>query len=157
MAERLSETNGIVYVLKPGDHQAGVDGDSINMRDFRKITFLFQTAALTNNAIIKIFSGATAGTKTTAETFHYRTADADQGSANADTFADRVSSAALTMVAATFDNKMTLLEFETDNMTADQPWLTLEIGSEANPFNASVVAILEEARYKANDLPTALV
>ena len=29
MANNYSENNNIVYVLKPGDHQAGVDGDSV--------------------------------------------------------------------------------------------------------------------------------
>ncbi len=158
MAERLSETNGIVYAIKPGDHQsAGIDSDSFIMRDFRKATFVIQFAALTGDALLTVNSGASAGTKTTAETFHTRLADAVQGSATADTFGDRTSSASLTLTAATYQNKTLLVEIETDNITQDQPWITLNLSSAASALNASAIAILEEARYKANDLPTALV
>ena len=73
-----------VYVLKPGQHSAGVDGDSINMGKLHTVRFLIQFAALTGNAILKIFSGATEGAKTTAKQFRYTLAQAAQGAADGD-------------------------------------------------------------------------
>jgi hypothetical protein len=150
---RLSETKSLVYVRKPGDHQAGVDGDSLNMAKVYSIAFLLQFAAITGDAILKIFSGASAGTKTTAETFRYRLADADQGSALADNFGAWATSAALTLTAATYDNKLLVVELDSDQMTEGQPWATLELGAEASALNASIVAV-GEPRFKAHDVPT---
>ena len=139
-----------VYVLKPGDHQAGVDGDSINMGLLHTVRFLIQAGALTGNAVLKLFSGATEGTKTTAETFRYALAQGDQGAADADKLAAWATSAALTLTATTYDLRMLVVELDPNAITIDQPWLTLEIGSEASTFNASIVAV-GEARWKAQD------
>jgi len=48
---RLSEEKGIVYILKPADHAAGVAGESINTKGFRHVTFLVQCATLTDNGV----------------------------------------------------------------------------------------------------------
>ena len=153
---RLSENNGLVYVLKPGDHQAGVDGDSFSMKNFRHFCIDLLTAVLTGDAVLKIFSGATAGTKTTAETFHYRLADAEQGVDEADTFGAWTDSAALTLTAATYDNKQLIIEMDGAELTDAQPWITMEIGAESSAFNAAAVAVLSEPRYSAHDMPTAI-
>ncbi len=150
-----SENHNIVYTLKPGDHQAGVDGDSVKFGGMQRVVFLVMMATLTGDAILKFFSGATAGTKTTALTFRYRLADAAQGSATADTFGDWTTSAALTLTAATYANKMLLVEIEEAEMTADEPWLTPEVGSEASAFNAAM-AMLGDATHKRHDIPTAI-
>ena len=153
---RLSERHGIVYVLKPADHAAGVDGESFTMRDFRLATFVLQFASLTGDAVLTVNSGATDGTKTTAETFNYRLADAVQAAATADTFGDWATSAALTLTAATYQNKTLVVEIDTGDLTDGQEFVTLSLSSAASALNASVVAILSEARYRAHDLPTAL-
>ena len=70
---RLSESNGIVYVLKPADYGGGGTGESINTEGCSHVTFLLQCATLTDNggagADLTIKSGATDGVQTTAETF----------------------------------------------------------------------------------------
>ena len=140
-----------VYVLKPGDHQAGVDGDSINMGLLHTLRFLIQFGALTGNAVLKIFSGATEGTKTTAEKFRHALASAAQGAADGDKFGTWTTGAAsLTLTAATYQNKLLVVEIDSDQLTVDQPWATLEFGSEASALNAAVAAI-GESRYKAQD------
>ncbi len=150
-----SENNNIVYSLKPGDHQAGVDGDSVTFGGMQRVVFMVMMAALTGNAILKFFSGATAGTKTTALTFRYRLADAVQGSATADTFGAWTTSAALTLTAATYANKMLLVEIEETEMTKDEPWLTPEVGSEASAFNAAI-AMMGDATQKRLNVPTTI-
>lgn len=140
-----------VYVLKPGQHSAGVDGDSINMGKLHTVRFLIQFAVLTGNAILKVFSGATEGTKTTAENFRHALASAAQGAADGDKLgAWATGVASLTLTAATYQNKLLVVEIDSDQMTDDQPWATLEFGSEATALNASVAAV-GEARYKAQD------
>ena len=65
----LAQATKIVHVLEPQDHNAGVDGDSINTSLYNHITFIFLFGELTGDAILTVNSGATAGVKTTAETF----------------------------------------------------------------------------------------
>jgi len=144
---RLSETHGIVYVLKPGDHAAGVDGDSFKMVNFAHATFILQTATLTDNAVLTVKSGATAGAKTTSETFYYRLASADQAAASADVYAAETEATTLTLTAATYDNRTLILEVNASELTTDQEWLTLNISSDASAFNASCIAILSGPRY----------
>ena len=91
-----SEQASVVYVMKPGDHQAGVAGDSINMGKVSKVVYLLQTAAITGDTLLTVKSGATAGTETTSETFRYRLADGDQAAASADLFGDWATSTSLT-------------------------------------------------------------
>lgn len=153
---RLTHYNGIVYVLKPGDHQAGVDGDSFKLTNHKHATFLIQFAALTGDAVLTIYEGATAGTKTTAKTFNYRLADAAQGAATGDTFGDETTSAALTLTAATYQNKMLVVELGADALTQGLPWVTLEFSAAASALNASVAAVLSEARYPGESQPTAI-
>ncbi len=139
-----------VYVLKPGDHQAGVDGDSINTGLLHTVRFLIQFAALTGDAILRIFSGATEGTKTTAENFRYALASAAQGAADGDKLAAWTTAATLTLTAATYQNKLLVVELDSDQVTVDQEWATLEFGAQASELNAAIAAV-GEARYKAQD------
>lgn len=153
---RLSEMHGIVYGLKPGDHQAGAVGDSILMESYRTVAFLIAFAAITGDAVLSIYSGASDGTKTTQETFNYRLADAAQAAAGADGYGNWATSTALTLTAATYQNKILLVEVDAQALTDGQPWVTLDLDAAASALNAAVVAILSGARYQAHDMPGAL-
>ena len=154
-AGRFSENHSIIYVLKPADHQAGVVGDSIHGGKVHRIAFLIQFGSLTGDAVLSIYSGATAATKTTQETFRYRLADAVQGSDTADTFADWSTSSALTLTAATYQNRMLVVEIDMDELTAGQPWVTLDLDASASALNAAVAAVADP-RYQAHDVPTVI-
>ncbi|MDP3983631.1 MAG: hypothetical protein Q8Q52_01320 [Acidimicrobiia bacterium] len=148
---------GIVYVLKPDDHQAGVAGDSLKLTNHRQATYLLQFGAVTGDAVLTVKSGATAGTETTAETFYTRLADADQGSADADQYgAEAAGVTTLTLTAATYDNRILVVEVIGAELTADQEWITLAFSGAASALNVAVVAILSEPRYSATDQPTAI-
>ena len=54
---RLSENHGLVYVLKPGDHQAGVDGDSFSMKNFRHFCIDLLTAVLAAAVVLVVVVG----------------------------------------------------------------------------------------------------
>ena len=152
---RFSETFGIVFGVKPADNQGGVDSDSINLGKGHNVVFIIPAGAITGDAVLKLFSGATDGTKTTAETFNYRLADADQGVAGADGYADWSTSAALTLTAASYDNRILIVEIDAAALTDGQPWVTLEFSSAASALNNAVVALVVP-RYAAHDVPTVL-
>ena len=159
---RLSQQMGVVYVLKPGDHQAGATGDSINVGKYGHVTYLIQFAALTGDGVLTVKSGATAAVQTTAETFYWTLGTAVQGSAGADIFgtaagaAGETEATTLTLTAATYANKALILEVPVDMVTDGQPWLTLAFSAAADALNASVFAILGMPRYAQEQPPTAI-
>lgn len=152
---RFSEEFGIVFGVKPANNQAGFDTDSINLGKGHNLIFLIASGAITSDAVLKLYSGATDGTKTTAETFNYRLADADQGSDLADNFADWATSAALTLTAATYDLRLLLVEIAADELTDGQEWVTLEFSSGASTLFNCVIALVRP-RYAGHDVPTVL-
>lgn len=153
---RLTEENLIVYVLKPGDHGAGVAGDSIDMTDYLHATFIVQFAAITDDVgDLTIKSGNADGTQTTSETFYYRLASAVQGATSADQYGAELSSTSLTLVAATYQNRTLICEVNTPELTAGQPFITFAFSADATAINASVVAILKP-RYLQYNPPTAI-
>lgn len=152
---RLSERYKIVNVIKPADNQDGVKGDSINSGLASSITWLVTCGALTGDSVLTVKSGASAGTETTAETFAYRLADADQAAAGADGFGNWTSSSGLTMTAATYDNRVLIVELDPRAVTADQPWLTLSIDNASSVHTSAVVAVVEP-RYAGHDAPTVI-
>lgn len=123
----------IIPLLEPADYQAGAqDLDSINMGLLHKVLILIQLGVVTgNDAVFKLYSGATAGTKTTELAFKYRKSEADSGNASADKFGARTSIAAgasgLTLgTAADWDHRTIQIEVMADQMTDGHEWLTVE-------------------------------
>ena len=154
---RLTEMCPPVYVLKPGtDYQAGIDGESINTENCSHVAFLLQFGTLTGDAVLTVNSGASDGTKTTAETFYYRLASAAQGAATADTFGAQASSAGLTLTAATYSNKLMVVEIPCSELTDGQPWLTMNFSAAADALNVAVTAVLLGHRYPGYQPPTSI-
>ena len=156
MPSRLSEELGIVNVFKPADNEAGVTGESINLSLYNDVLFILSFGSLTGDAVLTVKSGATDGVETTSETFKYRLADADQGSAGADQFGAYTSSSSLTLTAATYDNRLLLLHMHAMDLTAGQPWITLALSAAASVQFSSAVALLSRARHFAHDMPSAI-
>lgn len=153
---RLAEQTKIVPLLEPEDHNAGVDCDSVDMKNYAHVTFIITFGELTSDALLTINSGATAGTKTTAETFNYRATATDLKSDGADLLAAESTSASLTLTAATYEDRMIVVEMGDDEFTEGQPWITPSFSSAASEIFVSVVAILSKPRYAQNVPPTAI-
>ena len=153
---RLAEQTKIVHVLEPEDHNAGVDGDSVSLENYGHVTFIIQFGELTGDAILTINSGASAGTKTTAETFNYRACATDLKSAGGDLLAAEATSAALTLTAATYEDRFIVVEMDADEFTDGQQWITPNLSSAASELFASIVAILSKPRFGQNVPPTAI-
>ena len=154
----LAQAAKIVPVLEPQDHNAGVDGDSVNTAVYNHWAFIFLFGELTGDAILTMNSGATVGVKTTAETFRYRATATDLKNAGGDTLGAEATSAALTLTAATYNSRLLIVEVEAEDMdmvAGDEEWLTLVLSNAASAGILHVVAVLEP-RYKSNVSVTAL-
>lgn len=153
---RLCEQHKIVPLLEPEDHAAGADCDSVNMENYAHLTLIFLFGELTGNAVLTVNSGASDGAKTTAETFNYRATAADLKTAAGDTLGTEATSAALTLTAASYEDRMVVVELDADELTDGQMFVTPNISSAASEEFASCVAILSKPRYAGVTPPTAI-
>jgi len=145
MSNMLSENFNIIPLIEPQDHQsAGIDGDSFHCGKVNHFAIIVQFGELTANSIMSLYSGATAGTKTTQESFRYRLADSELKTATGDLYGAWTTIAAgagLTLTAASYEDFTVIIEMDSDEMTVDQPWVTLEIDSTASELFVSAVAV----------------
>ena len=160
---RLAEEKKIVPILASEDYGAGVDMDSINMKNFHRATIICTTATIVGDAVLKVYSGASDGTKTSALTFNYAFGNDDIGTyTNATTAADilgaNATSAALTLTGTAYDDRMLIIEVDASDMDIanSENWLTVEISSAGTSGFMHAVAILEP-RYTDNVSASALV
>jgi hypothetical protein len=159
---RLSQNFNIVPLAEPEDFQsAGVDLASIHMGKVHRAAVIIMLGSITgNDTAIKAYSGASAGTKTTALAFRYRLSTADQGAADADIFGDFTTVVAATGLvfadSGNYNDRTIVIEVDAREMTEDEPWLTVEIDDgSASVLLLSAVAICEP-RYAADDPATVL-
>jgi hypothetical protein len=140
---RISEQFISIPVLTPLDTQAGVDGQSVNMGLLHSICFPIAFGAITGDAVLKFYVGATDGTKTTAVAFKYRLSSGAYKAASADLYGavTDVASTGLTLTAATFTTKAILIEFDSQAIADATPWLTLELSAAADVLLVSCVAV----------------
>lgn len=155
---RKSETHVLVPLIEPADYgSAGIDADSVNMGRLNSLSAVFTFGAITGNSVLKVYSGATAGTKTTALAFDRRLGSGDYKAANADQFGAKtaVASTGLTLTAATFDHRQVAIEIDADLMTDGEEWLTFEISNVASTLFVAAVGV-GDTRYPGNLIPTVL-
>jgi hypothetical protein len=147
---RFPEIYKVVPVIASDDINAGVDADSINMKNFFRATFILLFGTLSGDAVLTVNSGATDGAKTSALTFHYALGGAALGAADCDVLAADATSAALTLTAATYTDKMLIVEVEAVDMDVEngENWLTLSLSNAANSGTVDGVCILEAASSK---------
>lgn len=136
----------------------GVDSQSVHMGKFHRIAFMFNFGAVAANDTLKFFVGAADATKTTAIAFKYRLASADTGAASSDSFGafTAVADTGLTLTAATFDHKLVIVEFDSQAIADDTPWLTAEIAGSATTQNISITAIAQPRWASNAGTPTAV-
>lgn len=156
---RFSERLKIFAATESADVTTnGVDGQSIHMGRVHAAAFLINFGAITSDDVLKFYVGATDATKTTAIAFRYRLAAADTKAALSDTFGafTAVASTGLTLTAATFDHRLVIVEFDSQEIPDATPWLTLETAGSASASNISVVVIAEPRHSGNNGLPTVI-
>lgn len=152
-----------IPLLEPADYQAGSqDFDSINMGLLHKVRIIIQLGAITgNDAVFKLYAGASAGTKTTELAWEYRKSTADFNAASADVFGDVTSISAgatgLTLgTAADWDHRTITIDVPSEDMPEGKPWLTVQ----TDDGSASVLLMNAVAigwpRYEQKTPPTVL-
>ena len=157
---RVSERYNIVGMLEPADNQAGaLDSESINMGLLSSVALIFQHGAITgDDAAIILYSGASSGTKTTAMIFKYRLAGAAFKATNNDVFGDATAIATaatgLVMAAATYKNKVLVIEVDSQDMADGEPWLTIDYDDGSASVLLSNCIAIGTARSQRNDPPT---
>jgi len=156
----LAEEKKIVPLLNTADYSAGVSMDSINMKNYHKATIILTFGAITGDSVLKFYSGATAAATTSELSFRYAIGGAAIASANADVLAATATAEAasgVTLTAATYQNKMLVLEIDASEMDVNnaEEWLTLVLDETATAGICHAVAVLE-SRYSGNQSVTAL-
>ena len=152
MKQMLSMEKKLVPVLASANINAGVDADSVDMMGAKSLTLLCQfgpSYAGAAGAILKLFEGATHGTKTTALTFNYRYGGAAVKSATADILSAVASSAALQIATATLVSRLLVIELNADQITDGMRYLTLEVGAEADAGELTVLAVVDPMHLDA--------
>ena len=156
---RFSESHGILGLTVDGDWNVGFDSDSIDMAKYNHVCIIIiGDASVAGNAVLTLYGGATAGTKTAAATFTYRYAGGDVGSASSDVFGTAATSAALTSTATSMDSRCTLIEFEAADLNisgTQYRYATLEVSAAGTAGTCDIVAILSEPRYLEAVMDTA--
>jgi hypothetical protein len=148
---RIIDSCGVVPLLEPADYQAGIDSDSFTMAKAAGADLFFQFGTVTGDAVLTLYCGASAGTKTTAVPFRYRLSSGDFKAASADQFASSDTSdadGALTLTAATYDHRVLVIEIDGAELDETKPWITAEFSAAADALNLSGIAILTSARYQ---------
>lgn len=138
-----------IPLLAPADYQAGSqDLDSINMGRLHAVRILIQLGAITgNDPVIKLYTGATAGTKTTEMAFKYRLSTVDTPAASADVFGARTAIAAggngLTFADSGDYNLRTIeIDVMADQLPDGHDWLTVQTDDgSASALFMSAIAI----------------
>jgi hypothetical protein len=156
---RFSERFKVLAVTESADvTTGGVDSESINMGMVHEACFLLNFGAIVADDALKVYVGASTGTKTTAIAFTYRLASADTKAANSDLQGafTAVASSGLTLTAATFDHKLVVVEIDSQSIADATPWVTLEIAGSGTTQNISICAIVQP-RYASNAGTTGIV
>ena len=134
--------------FKAADHTGGIDSTSINMGKVERAILQIQFGDMSvASPEIKVYSGATSGTKTTALTFRYLLSPQAVPTAGSDVWASAFSTSAdLTITFDTDDDKLLLIEVDSAEMTEGEPWLTVNVDSDATIQMAAAVWVCQ-SRY----------
>jgi hypothetical protein len=159
---RLSEELQFVPVVETEAYGgAGTDSDCIDLSRFSSGTFVFSFGDVTGNSTLIFYAAPTAAlavAKTGYEiAFKYRLAAATVRSTLADTFGDAttVASTGMTLTAATYDNKVMLVEFDGDQMTTTNRYVVFAVSATASPMDLSVTFV-GKPRYPGHTGVTAV-
>lgn len=141
---QATELLNIFPICEADDYgSAGEDFDSFKLSNANWATIFISFGGLTGNSVIKVYTGATAGTKTTAETFTYRVTGADYEAANSDLWGTAATSAALTLTATSYDHRGLAIEIDPAAFTDAQPWVTVEVDATATALNMAGFVVIQ--------------
>ena len=145
---RLSEELQFVPLIETEAYGgAGTDSDAVNLALFSSVSFIFSFGDLTGDSTLICYPGSTAAIAVaksgTSIAFNYRLSAANVRTTLADTLGDptAVLYTGLTLTAATFANKLLVVEFDCDTMTTTNQYIVWAVSSTANPMDLSMTMI----------------
>jgi hypothetical protein len=156
----LTENFAVISMIEPKDNQAGsIDSESIDMSELAHVSLVYSTGAITgDDSVIKVYAGATTGTKTTELPFHYRKSGADYKATNNDQFgaltAIAAGAAGLTMDAAGFDHRVVVIEIDAREVPEGLNWLTVDYDDGSASVLLTSMLAIGVPRYAKHDVPT---
>jgi hypothetical protein len=146
---REIDSNLVVPLCEPADHQAGIEFDSFHSGRAAHWDAFVQFGAVTDNSVLSVYKGATVGAKTTKIPFRYRLSDGDFKAASADLFESADTTDAdgdLTLTAATYDHRVLAIMLDSAELDDALPWITIDVDGTASVLLLSALAIGSNAR-----------
>jgi hypothetical protein len=145
---RSLDVLGVIPVCEPADHQAGIEFDSFKLTAAAGADIVLIFGAVTGDAVLSLYVGATVGAKTTKIPFRYRLSSGDFKAASADLYAAEATDADgdLTLTAATYDHRVLVIHLDAQELIEAKPWVTVDVDATASVLLLSAVAILHQPR-----------
>lgn len=145
----LTDQNGV-------DAADAVELDSFNMSKYGHATVVIMFAGtVTGDNVLTVERATSDAGDSSDATFHYRLGSAVFGAANSDVLAADATASTLTLTAATYQNKMLVLELDGDE-TGGYNWITVDFDGAASVGAVTAIAILSKPRYAEAVMDTAL-
>ena len=148
---RILDRFGLVPIIESKDYgSAGIDSDSWKMDKAASVGIIISCGALTGNSTIIIYTGATAGAKTTAIAFRFRvTNNVFKNATGADQYAAvaAVASTGLVLTGATYAHMALVIDLDASELSDTQPYLTVSVDNVATVLNLAAFAVLSIDRY----------
>lgn len=149
---RLTEDVGIIPMYEAKDWAAGADSETVELSKGATLDIILNTGVLTVPGALSLFSGATAGAKTTALPFTYRITGADYLAAAADQFGADVaeSDGVLTLSATAHDRRTIVISVSAAEVAAngsDHKWVTMALAAGTAQVVAAI-GIVRGVRYQ---------
>jgi len=145
---RLSESLQFVPLIETEAYGgAGTDSDCVDLSRFNSVSFIFSFGDLTSDSTLICYPGSTAAIavakSATAIAFNYRLSAAAVRTTLADTLGDPIAVAytGLTLTAATFANKLLVVEFDCDTITTTSRFIVWSVSNAANPCDLSMTMV----------------
>jgi len=141
-------------MLASANTGAGVSLESVNMKNYHRMTLVFTNGVTSGSAVLKIYSGAADAGTSSAVDFSYAYGGGAIAAASADYLSATTAVTAasgLALASATFSSKMMVFEINASamNIANGEEWLTPVISSAGTSGITHAVAILEP-RYTNN-------
>jgi hypothetical protein len=159
---RLSEALQFVPLIETEAYGgSGTDSDAVDLSRFSAVSFIFSFGDLTSDSTLICYPGSTAAIavakSATALAFNYRLSAASVRTTLADTLGDptAVAYTGLTLTAATFANKLLVVEFDCDILGSSNRYMVWAVSATANPCDLSMTMI-GKPRYPAHTHATSV-
>lgn len=150
----LAEEAHMVLALSPQDVTGGAwETDYFNLKNYGHASIIIAAGTTGGTMDITVEeSDDSSGSNTNAIAFYYYAETTDSG----DTLGDRTSADTDGFTTSANDNIFYVIDIDASELTDDYPYLIVKGSNPGGSTDVAVVAILSDARYGAENTPTAI-